>query len=68
MNNTLQPGGPRGQQRGPITFHRPSILRRPGRVVSAYIPGRYQPGTKVRFKSGSTYVVGPAGNLLRVQP
>lgn len=57
---------PAGPQRGPITFFRPSILRRAGRVISGYRAGKHAPGSVIKFRSGSRYEVGETGQITNI--
>lgn len=56
---------PTGQRRGQITYGARSVLRYPG-TPRGYAPDASKVGMRVRFRTG-LYVVGSAGNLLRVR-
>lgn len=55
---------PKAQQRGGITYFPRTILSSPGNPL-AYSADARKVGMRVRFRSGTTYKVGPAGNLIR---
>lgn len=68
MQPSIATNTPSGQQRGPIVYGRPSILRRPGRKISGYRPGSHEAGTVVKFGSGTRYLVSETGSLIKATP